>query len=212
MIEPPLVISFSARWASAVSEKHETSMVCVKLASRRIDVAAVEFVLVREGDGVDEEIEPAPLGRELGEQRVDRRLVVHVARIDELGAEFGGQRLDPLLQGIALIGQRDFGALRGERLGDAPGDRPVVGHAEDEAALAAHQVSRRHGKARRIGRSSPRDPFSLSRFSGQSTTKGGRGPDGRAAGAVSWRLRPAATPRLARPISPTIKGSSGPWR
>ncbi len=60
-------------------------------------------------------------------------------------AEFRGQRLDALLQGIALIGERQLGALRGAGLGDAPGDRAVVGDAENQALLAGHQaLTNRH--------------------------------------------------------------------
>ena len=60
-------------------------------------------------------------------------------------AEFGGQRLDALLERFALIGERDLGALVGAGLGDAPGDRPIVGDANDQPLLAGHQaVSTRH--------------------------------------------------------------------
>jgi hypothetical protein len=40
----------------------------------------------------------------------------------DLRADFGGQRLDALLEGIALIGEGEFGALVRAGLGDAPGD------------------------------------------------------------------------------------------
>ena len=52
-----------------------------------------------------------------------------------------GERLDPLLDGVALIGERDLGALVGHGLGDAPGDRAVIGDAEHDAALARHQLA-----------------------------------------------------------------------
>ena len=67
-------------------------------------------------------------------------VVGHVALADDMRAEFGGQRLDALLEGFALIGKRDLGALVGAGLGDAPGDRAIVGDAHDEAALAGHQA------------------------------------------------------------------------
>ena len=51
------------------------------------------------------------------------------------------ERLDPLLDGVALIGERDLGALIGHGLGDAPGDRAVIGDAEHDAALARHQFA-----------------------------------------------------------------------
>jgi len=37
---------------------------------------------------------------------------------------------------------REFGALLGAGFGDAPGDRPLVGDAHNEASLAGHQWSR----------------------------------------------------------------------
>ena len=37
------------------------------------------------------------------------------------------------------IGEGELGAVRGERLGDAPGDRVIVGDAHHQAALAFHQ-------------------------------------------------------------------------
>lgn len=55
-------------------------------------------------------------------------------------AKLGRQRLDAFLQRIPLPGQRDLGTRRMARLGDAPGDGPVVGDAEDHPALALHQT------------------------------------------------------------------------
>ena len=50
--------------------------------------------------------------RQLLEHRVDRGGVGHVAFADhELRAELRGERLDPLLQRLALIGEGDLGAL-----------------------------------------------------------------------------------------------------
>ena len=103
-----------------------------------VDVAAVELVLVGEGDGVHEEVELAPGASQLGEDRVHRGRVGDVAGHDELGAELGGERPHALFQRLSLVGERDLGALRRGGLGDAPGDRAVVRHAHDEALLASH--------------------------------------------------------------------------
>ena len=73
------------------------------------------------------------------EHRLDASLVGHVARQNELGADLGGKGLDALLDGVALIGERDLRALVAAGLGDAPGDGAVVGDAEHDAALARHQ-------------------------------------------------------------------------
>ena len=63
---------------------------------------------------------------------------------DHQPADLLRERLDPLLQRIALIGEGELGAVRVRGLGDAPGDRAVVGDAHDQAALAAHETGVRH--------------------------------------------------------------------
>jgi hypothetical protein len=60
---------------------------------------------------------------------------------DDGAAQFGRQRLDALPERLALVGQRDLGALVGEGLGNAPGNGTVVGDTHDEAALAGHQAT-----------------------------------------------------------------------
>ena len=59
-------------------------MVLREVASRRVDVAAGQLVLVGEGDGVDEEIEPAPVRLDLLEDGVHRRRVGDVAMADDV--------------------------------------------------------------------------------------------------------------------------------
>ena len=81
-----------------------------------------------------QEIERVPLLRDGGEHRVDRRAIGDVAMADDVPADLLRERLDPFLQRVALIGERQFGALRMAGLRDAPGNRPIVGDAHDEAA------------------------------------------------------------------------------
>ena len=127
----------------------------MKFFSRRLDVAAVELGLVGEGDGVHQEIELAPLAAELGEHRIDGGGVADVTGQHELRAELSRQRLDALLERIALIGEGERRALRRRRLGDAPGDRAVVGHAHDQAALALHEGAGRNLEGSRRSTHSP---------------------------------------------------------
>ena len=75
----------------------------------------------------------------LGERRVDRRAVGDVAMAEHMRAEFCGERAHALLQRLALIGEGELGAGGARGLGDAPGDRTVVGDAEDHALEAAHR-------------------------------------------------------------------------
>ena len=51
------------------------------------------------------------------------------------------QRLHAPAERLALIGEGERRALGGERLGDAPGDRVVVGDPHDQPALALHQLA-----------------------------------------------------------------------
>src|SRR5262245_18028365 len=90
---------------------------------------------------MNQEIERAPFLGDRVEYGLDRRLVGHIAGEHEIGAHLIRQRLDPLLDGVALIGERDLRALIGHSLGDAPGNRAVIGHTEHDAALARHQFS-----------------------------------------------------------------------
>ena len=96
---------------------------------------------------MDDEVELAPKLLDLAEDRVDRRAVGDVAMADDMAAELLRQRLDPLLQGVALIGEGELGAGIRRRLGDTPGDRAVVGDAHDETALAPQEVGGRGGAA-----------------------------------------------------------------
>ncbi len=55
----------------------------MKLRLAGVDVAAGQLVLVREGDAVDEEVEPAPVALDLGEDGVHGRRVGDVAMADD---------------------------------------------------------------------------------------------------------------------------------
>ena len=90
--------------------------------------------------------------------RVEMRIVGDVAFDAWFCADALHQRPHALFQRFALIGESQFRALRGELLGDAPGDRLVVGHAHDQPALAGHQIALAARSSRR-----PFDlPFTLS--------------------------------------------------
>jgi hypothetical protein len=86
------------------------------------------------------EVDLAPFFPEQIERGVDGCGIGDVAMAQQQSAEFLGQRLDPLLQRVALPGERDLRAGFAACLGDAPGDRAVVGDAEDHSALALHQA------------------------------------------------------------------------
>ena len=76
----------------------------------------------------------------LGDDCLDVVIILDVAGQDQVRRtdRFPASGLDALAEGFALIGEGQFGALRAQRRGDAPGDRMVIGHAHDQAALAGH--------------------------------------------------------------------------
>ena len=123
--------------------------------------AGAEIALTWQGDALKKRVEPLAreiggilLGHcdvtdpatidavfaELGKDGVDRGGVGDVAMAQQDTADLPGQRLDPLLQRIALPGQRDLGAGVVACLGDAPRNRAVIGNAEDHSPLALHQA------------------------------------------------------------------------
>ena len=63
----------------------------------------------------------------------------HVQRHEDRRLELARQRLDEALRLLVEIGDRELGAERAEGLGAAPGDRLVVGDADDQALLAFEQ-------------------------------------------------------------------------
>src|SRR6185312_3804534 len=108
------------------------------------EIAAVELVLVGEGDRMHDEIDLAPPLLQHIEHRIDGRGIRDVAMAEQEAVQFLRQRFDALLQCVTLPGQRDLGARRMASLRDAPGDRTIIGNAEHNAALALHQTRMLH--------------------------------------------------------------------
>ena len=82
--------------------------------------------------------------------RVAKTLSIDASSVTSQGehdvrAHRGRQRLHPLAERLALVGEGELGAVLVRALGDAPGDGLVVRDPHDQAALAAHQ-SGRHGR------------------------------------------------------------------
>ncbi len=104
-----------------------------------VRIAALEFVLVGEGDRMDEEVELPPLLLDRREDGVHRGEIFDVAREQDVRADAFGERLHALPQRLALIGEGELRPLVGERLGDSPSDRMIIGDAHDQSALALHE-------------------------------------------------------------------------
>ena len=107
---------------------------------RHVDDAALQRLLGREGDGVDDKIELAPVLGDTFEDRLHLAGRAHVERHHDRSFQLAGERLDVFLRLVVEIGHRQLRPERPERLGAAPRDRLVVGNADDEAPLAFEQL------------------------------------------------------------------------
>ena len=85
-----------------------------------------------------EEIEAAPGVFQRLEDGIQGCLVFHIRRQHQLRADALRQRGHPPAERLALIGKGQIRALCGAGLGNAPGDRVIIGDAHHEAALALH--------------------------------------------------------------------------
>ena len=82
-----------------------------EILGRRVDIAALELLLVGEGDGVDDEIEAVPFRAELGEGGVDASPARTTSQsISAAGLSGCDERRHALLERVALIGEGEFGA------------------------------------------------------------------------------------------------------
>jgi hypothetical protein len=124
----------------SVKEKQEISIERRKFRARRVDVAALELVAVGEGDGVHDEVEAAPFTFQRAEDGLERLVVLDVGFDDDLRAHRLDERLHALAEGVALVGEGEFGAVLMQSLRNAPGDGVIIGDAHDQAALAGHQI------------------------------------------------------------------------
>ncbi|CEG09918.1 ABC-type oligopeptide transport system, periplasmic component [Afipia felis] len=76
-----------------------------EVRARGIDIAALQFVLVRETDGMDEKIHLAPCVLDRIERGVNAGDILDIARQNELGAERFRERFHPPAKRLALIGE-----------------------------------------------------------------------------------------------------------
>ncbi len=88
---------------------------------------------------MDDEVDRRPTLRQSREGLVELGHVRDVALDQEVAAELLGERAHALLHRLALIAEREFGALLAQLLGNPPGQRTIVGEAHDQPALTLHQ-------------------------------------------------------------------------
>ena len=100
---------------------------------------------------VHQEVEPAELLADAGEDGGDLAVVGDVTRQDQRVVEPGAELADVLLEPLTLIGHRQPGAGPRGRFRNRPRDRPLVGHADDEPVLPSqisHSTPFAPGRAR----------------------------------------------------------------
>jgi hypothetical protein len=84
---------------------------------------------------MDENVEAAPNLLDLLEQGILVLVLGHVEPHDDRGVDAFGQGAHVRFGLLVEIGDRQFRAGPVKRLGHAPGDRLIVGDADDERAL-----------------------------------------------------------------------------
>ena len=89
---------------------------------------------------MDHEIQLAPFFLKRIEHRINRGRIRHVTMSGNKRIKLIRERFDPLLQGIALIGECQFGARLFTGLGNTPCNGPIVGNAHDQATFAFHYL------------------------------------------------------------------------
>ena len=110
-----------------------------KFARHAVEEVAGDRLARRERDRVHEPVEAIPGLAKLAEQPLDLRVVANVALEGELGAELGCVLGNAVFEALALVAERQLGALSPARPRDAVGNRAVVQHAGDQQALAGQE-------------------------------------------------------------------------
>jgi hypothetical protein len=88
---------------------------------------------------MNEKIDLAPDLLQFGEDVVDSGNVLDITGQQDIGANGISQRLHPPAEGLALIGEGQFGPVLAQFTGNAPGNGMVIGDAHHQAAPALHQ-------------------------------------------------------------------------
>ena len=125
-------------------------MVARKPSLLHIDHTAVQRTLGREGDRMDQVIHLAPLLPDLFKHRLGLAFDADIERHEDRRFELFRQRLDKALRLLVQIGHRDLGTECAEGAGATPGDRLIVGDADDQPPLAFQKRRLRDGNAHAV--------------------------------------------------------------
>ncbi len=105
------------------------------LARDHVGKLALDLVARGETDRVHDDVQVAPAGFELLEDRIDLLVLGDVERHHQLRSGLRGDLVDPGFQFLVLIRECQFGALAVHGLGNAPRDRARTGDADDQRAF-----------------------------------------------------------------------------
>src|SRR6476659_50968 len=106
-----------------------------------IDYTSLERGLGRKGDGMHHKIERIPIASDAFKDRFHLSRRIHVERHHDPGVQLTSKRLNIFLCFVVEIGDREFGTECPKGLGATPGNRIIVGNANDKAFLAFEELS-----------------------------------------------------------------------
>ena len=89
---------------------------------------------------MDQKVDAAPSRLNRRESGIDGLRLGHVAVADHNTTDLLRQRFHALFQRIALICERQIGAMGTACFGNAPAERAIIGDPHDQAAFAAHEA------------------------------------------------------------------------
>ncbi len=104
-----------------------------KALGRTIQHAAVQVILRRKGDGMDQRVQPPPAVGDLCEHGLKLPVLRDVERGQDLGAQFLGQGADMRLCLGVQPGDGKIAALGPQRLGAAIGHGLRIGDTDDQS-------------------------------------------------------------------------------
>ena len=101
-----------------------------------VDDPAMQRFLWRKRDGVKEEVELAPFFLDTLEHLLGLPFDIDIERHEDRRFQVLGERLDIFLRPLIQVGHRQFRPERAERLCATPGNRLVVGDADDQTSAS----------------------------------------------------------------------------
>ena len=107
----------------------------------RVKVTPLQLLARREADGMDDDIDPAPLLLDFLHDVGNLCVIGDIQRQHQLAVvAAGGDVFHPAFQPITLIGERQLGTLPGKGFGNAHGDGSITGHTGDQGFFTVEET------------------------------------------------------------------------